>query len=161
MVKLFRCEECVGVRLVPGVMFQMVDWDPLHLGRRKVMRPNPCRGYPHAQDRQCCLPWSADGTHTLGEIVVWPGGTANLKLHALNVSHDNGHLRPLRRLVEQRHLAQIVCSLCSSLACTLAIRSILEAVVSLRALGRLWSCLLVHGAIEMLRLARCWRVYWC
>jgi hypothetical protein len=33
---------------------------------------------------------------------------AALKLHALNVSHDDGHLCPLCSLVEQRHLAQVV-----------------------------------------------------
>jgi type IV secretory pathway VirB2 component (pilin) len=93
-------------------------------------------------------------------MVVGLRVVTDLELHALNVSHDNGHLGSLCSLVEQCHLAQIVCSLCGSLTRTLAVRSILEAGVSLRALGLLWSllCLLVHGAIEVLA-ARCWRVH--
>ena len=76
---------------------------------------------------------------------------AALKLHALNVSHDDGHLCPLCSLVEQRHLAQVVGSLGGSLACTLAVWAVLEAWVSLWTLGLLL-CLLVHGAVEVLLL---------
>jgi hypothetical protein len=77
---------------------------------------------------------------------------ANLELHVSNVSHDNGHLCPLCSLVEQRHLTQVVGGLGGSLACTLAVGSVLEAWVSLRPLGVLL-CLLVHGAVEVLLLA--------
>jgi len=79
----------------------------------------------------------------------------SLELHALDVPHNDGHLCPLRRLVEQRHLAEVICGLGSSLACTFSVRSILEAWVSL------WACrlcLLAHGAEEVLLLARGWRV---
>lgn len=77
----------------------------------------------------------------------------SLELHALDVSHDNSHLCPLRRLVEQRHLAQVACCLCSSLACTCSIRLILEARVSLWPRGLLLLCLLAHGTKEVLLLA--------
>jgi hypothetical protein len=88
------------------------------------------------------------------------GVATNLKLHLSNVPHDAGHLSPLCSLVEQSHLAQVVCGLGGSLACTVAVRSILEAGMPLGALGLLILLLLrllVHGAVEMVLLARCWR----
>jgi hypothetical protein len=80
----------------------------------------------------------------------------NLELHFANISHDARHLRSLSGLVEQRHLAQVVCSLGSSLACTIAVRSVLEARMPLGGVALLLLmcllCLLVHGAVEMLLL---------
>jgi hypothetical protein len=78
---------------------------------------------------------------------------SSLELHALDVSHNDGHLCPLRRLVEQRHLAQVVCGLGCSLACTLPVRLVLEAWVSLRA-GWLLRLRLAHGTKEGLFLGR-------
>jgi hypothetical protein len=163
MAKLIRCKNVVEVRLAAGVMFQKVDIeDPLHLERGKVMRPKACRGYPHCRSTSVCLRWSEDG-----DKAPWSGlcVTTDLKLHTFDVPHNNSHLCPLGSLVEQGHLAQIVCRFGSSLTSTITVRSILEAGMSLRALRLLWSllllllCLLVHGAVEMRVLACCRRVH--
>ena len=74
-----------------------------------------------------------------------------LEFHALDVAHYDSHLCPLCSLVQQRHLAQVVGSLGGGLASTIAVRSVLEAWVSLWTL-RLLLCLLVHGAVEVLLL---------
>lgn len=57
-----------------------------------------------------------------------------LKLHAFDVAHYDSHLGPLCSLVQQRHLAQVVGGLGSSLASALAVRSVFKAGMSLGAL---------------------------
>jgi hypothetical protein len=99
-------------------------------------------------------------TQTLEEVKLLIGVRTDLELHLPNVPHDAGHLSPLCSLVEQRHLAQVVCGLGSSLTCTIAVRSIFEAGMPLGALGLLILLLLrllVHGAVEVVLLARRWR----
>jgi hypothetical protein len=86
-----------------------------------------------------------------------PNVAPDLELHFADISHDASHLRSLCGLVEQRHLAQVVCSLGSSLACTIAVWSVLEARMPLGGLALLLLmcllCLLIHGAVVMLLLA--------
>lgn len=95
---------------------------------------------------------------TVGRFVVCFESTAKLEFHAFDVAHNDSHLCPFCSLVQQRHLAQIVGGLGSSLAGALAIRSVLEAGMSLGTLGLLLLCLLVHGAVELLlRLLTCRR----
>jgi hypothetical protein len=133
------------VRLVPCLKGGYPD--PLHLG----------------SEGRWCDPKSAESTRIfMNNVFTMAGGCSrdlilwclvpDLEFHALNVAHDDSHLRTLCGLVQQGHLAQVVCSLCSSLASAVTVRSVLEAGMSLRTLGLLCLLVLVHGAIEMLLL---------